>query len=348
MTLLRRVLGETLRGQRLRQRRTLREVSGAARVSLGYLSEVERGQKEASSELLASICEALDVRLSEVLREVSDNMRRTERTADVARAPARQLVPAGVSGQPGGGRPAELPVGRDGAEYAADFDLPADFDRADLADRVAVDGARAAGPVRRRPEGAHPVLPSRDRLEARALDPDQFGPDQFGPDQFGPDQFGPDHFGSDQFGPDQFRPDQFGPDGLGSGRLDPDQFGADVLGPDGLSPDQRGPDQRGPDQRASDQGDPDQRDPDQRDAGRLDGDQVERIGLGPERFEPGREDRRARELDRIGLDGVDLAELETGDGFGDVETLLSLTDLSCCLDRSPDGPGCLAGAVVAA
>jgi transcriptional regulator with XRE-family HTH domain len=72
MTLLRTQLGNTLRGHRLRQRRTLRDVSGAARVSLGYLSEVERGQKEASSELLASICAALDVPLSEILSEVSD------------------------------------------------------------------------------------------------------------------------------------------------------------------------------------------------------------------------------------------------------------------------------------
>jgi XRE family transcriptional regulator, stress-response regulator len=73
MELLRRVLGHELRAQRLRQGRTLREVSGAARVSLGYLSEVERGQKEASSELLASICAALDVPLSEVLSSVSDD-----------------------------------------------------------------------------------------------------------------------------------------------------------------------------------------------------------------------------------------------------------------------------------
>ena len=72
MTLLRTRLGNTLRGPRLRQRRTLRDVSGAARVSLGYLSEVERGQKEASSELLASLCTALDLPLSTVLREVSD------------------------------------------------------------------------------------------------------------------------------------------------------------------------------------------------------------------------------------------------------------------------------------
>ncbi|HSU00549.1 MAG TPA: helix-turn-helix domain-containing protein [Geodermatophilus sp.] len=75
MTLLRTQLGTTLRGHRLRQRRTLRDVSGAARVSLGYLSEVERGQKEASSELLASICDALDVELADLLAEVSLELR---------------------------------------------------------------------------------------------------------------------------------------------------------------------------------------------------------------------------------------------------------------------------------
>ncbi|WP_277212765.1 helix-turn-helix domain-containing protein [Isoptericola croceus] len=74
MIVLRREIGDVLRDARQRQGRTLREVSSAARVSLGYLSEVERGQKEASSELLASICEALDVPLSLVLREVSDKI----------------------------------------------------------------------------------------------------------------------------------------------------------------------------------------------------------------------------------------------------------------------------------
>ncbi len=74
MVLLRRLLGDELRSQRLRQGRTLREVSSSARVSLGYLSEVERGQKEASSELLAAICTALDVPLSTVLRCVSDEL----------------------------------------------------------------------------------------------------------------------------------------------------------------------------------------------------------------------------------------------------------------------------------
>jgi XRE family transcriptional regulator, stress-response regulator len=74
MILLRRLLGDVLRRQRQRQGRTLREVSAAARVSLGYLSEVERGQKEASSELLAAICSALGVQMSDVLRDVSDDL----------------------------------------------------------------------------------------------------------------------------------------------------------------------------------------------------------------------------------------------------------------------------------
>ena len=74
MAVLRVLLGDRLRTSRLEQHRTLREVSSAARVSLGYLSEVERGQKEASSELLASICRALGVRLSVVLRDVSDTL----------------------------------------------------------------------------------------------------------------------------------------------------------------------------------------------------------------------------------------------------------------------------------
>ena len=73
MVLLRHLLGDVLRRLRLRQGRTLREVSASARVSLGYLSEVERGQKEASSELLSAICSALETPLSSVLREVSDN-----------------------------------------------------------------------------------------------------------------------------------------------------------------------------------------------------------------------------------------------------------------------------------
>jgi len=72
--LVRELIGESLREARIDQGRTLREVSKAARVSLGYLSEVERGQKEASSELLASICSALDLPLSVVLNVTSEKM----------------------------------------------------------------------------------------------------------------------------------------------------------------------------------------------------------------------------------------------------------------------------------
>ncbi|WP_029089894.1 helix-turn-helix domain-containing protein [Brevibacterium album] len=72
MTLLRIEIGDALRTARLRQGRTLRDVSAGASVSLGYLSEIERGQKEASSELLASICEALEMPVSGLLRDVSD------------------------------------------------------------------------------------------------------------------------------------------------------------------------------------------------------------------------------------------------------------------------------------
>ena len=71
MTLLRTHIGSTLRGARVAQGRTLRDVAKAARVSLGYLSEVERGQKEASSELLNAMCQALDLSLSTVLSEVA-------------------------------------------------------------------------------------------------------------------------------------------------------------------------------------------------------------------------------------------------------------------------------------
>lgn len=81
MVLVRRLLGDVLRRRRMEQGRTLRDVSAAARVSLGYLSEVERGRKEASSELLAAICTALDLPMSEVLREVSEEMSRVEAAA---------------------------------------------------------------------------------------------------------------------------------------------------------------------------------------------------------------------------------------------------------------------------
>ena len=72
MIVLRREIGEVLRSARQQQGRTLREVSSAAQVSLGYLSEVERGQKEASSELLSSIAGSLGVSTAQMLRLVAD------------------------------------------------------------------------------------------------------------------------------------------------------------------------------------------------------------------------------------------------------------------------------------
>lgn len=78
MVLLRREMGDVLREERQHQGRTLREVSASASVSLGYLSEVERGEKEASSELLASICKALDLPLSRMLTDVADKVNLAE------------------------------------------------------------------------------------------------------------------------------------------------------------------------------------------------------------------------------------------------------------------------------
>lgn len=78
MVLFREVLGDVLRELRNAQSRTLREVSKDAKVSLGYLSEIERGQKEASSELLAAICEALDVPQANVLLLVSERFAEAE------------------------------------------------------------------------------------------------------------------------------------------------------------------------------------------------------------------------------------------------------------------------------
>ncbi|EFL22802.1 MULTISPECIES: helix-turn-helix domain-containing protein [Streptomyces] len=105
MILLRRLLGDVLRRQRQRQGRTLREVSSSARVSLGYLSEVERGQKEASSELLSAICDALDVRMSQVMREVSDELSLAElaesaTASEKVPAPMRPMLNSVVTGVP--------------------------------------------------------------------------------------------------------------------------------------------------------------------------------------------------------------------------------------------------------
>jgi transcriptional regulator with XRE-family HTH domain len=116
VAVLRTLLGEALRTTRLSQDRTLREVSSAAQVSLGYLSEVERGQKEASSELLASICRALGVRLSDVLREVSESL-------SVLEPQPLPVVTAAPAEHPGE-RPLLEPVGADSRGPAAELRAP--------------------------------------------------------------------------------------------------------------------------------------------------------------------------------------------------------------------------------
>lgn len=97
MVLFRRLLGDVLRDKRTERGLTLREVSAGASVSLGYISEIERGQKEASSELLASLCDALDVPLSAVLREVSDAVALEE----AASVPTPITAPLGSRGRAG-------------------------------------------------------------------------------------------------------------------------------------------------------------------------------------------------------------------------------------------------------
>lgn len=74
MVLVRHEIGDVLRDFRQQQGATLRQVASRANVALGYLSEVERGQKEASSEILASIAEALGIPLSTILHEVADRL----------------------------------------------------------------------------------------------------------------------------------------------------------------------------------------------------------------------------------------------------------------------------------
>jgi transcriptional regulator with XRE-family HTH domain len=88
---LRAAVGEALRRRRQAQGRTLREVAETAGVSLTYLSEVERGRKEASSEVLEAVCAALDLGLAELFFEVAETLAAAE--------------PVGVSGGLRGAEP---------------------------------------------------------------------------------------------------------------------------------------------------------------------------------------------------------------------------------------------------
>src|SRR3954463_3724011 len=94
--LLRRLIGEVLRRTRLAQGRTLREVAAAARVSMAYLSELERGRKEVSSELLAAICRALHLTLAELLDQVREELARVE-PQQVPVTPRLRAVPASAA-----------------------------------------------------------------------------------------------------------------------------------------------------------------------------------------------------------------------------------------------------------
>ena len=87
MILVRQEIGDVLRDFRLQKGRTLRQVASKASVALGYLSEVERGQKEASSEILASVAEALDTPISVIMREVGDRLAVVEGVEGVDRFP---------------------------------------------------------------------------------------------------------------------------------------------------------------------------------------------------------------------------------------------------------------------
>ncbi|ROS30834.1 helix-turn-helix domain-containing protein [Cellulomonas sp. PhB150] len=88
--LLRRLVGAILRSRREEQGRTLRDVATDARVSLAYLSEVERGRKEASSEVLVAICRALGMRLVDLVGAAHAQLAEAEGriVVDLTAAPA--------------------------------------------------------------------------------------------------------------------------------------------------------------------------------------------------------------------------------------------------------------------
>ncbi|WP_350346903.1 helix-turn-helix transcriptional regulator [Agromyces sp. G08B096] len=86
--LLRDALGDLLRRARLARGLTLRQLSDAAAVSVAYLSELERGRKEASSEILAAVCAVLDLSLAEVFHDVGDAIE----TAELLESSGREAV----------------------------------------------------------------------------------------------------------------------------------------------------------------------------------------------------------------------------------------------------------------
>ncbi|MYW77364.1 helix-turn-helix transcriptional regulator [Streptomyces californicus] len=112
------LVGDVLRRERKAQGRTLKEMSEASRISLAYLSEVERGRKEASSEVLAAAARALGLTLADVLALAGERLvsltaarsriRSRASVADGGRRPVREAAPARPTGPTG---PARRPVG---------------------------------------------------------------------------------------------------------------------------------------------------------------------------------------------------------------------------------------------
>jgi transcriptional regulator with XRE-family HTH domain len=141
--LLREAIGDRLRHARTTKQCTLRDISRAARVSLGYLSEVERGQKEASSELLAAICEALGLSISELLTTVASDITVLEGMQGVGKADSFEAEfpePVAVAERgPSAGVPGER------AMYP-EFDTPASLDGGSLLSEVDA-STLAAGPL---------------------------------------------------------------------------------------------------------------------------------------------------------------------------------------------------------
>ncbi|NHC13111.1 helix-turn-helix transcriptional regulator [Motilibacter sp. E257] len=108
MILLRRLLGATLRRARHEQGKTLRDVAAAADVSIGYLSEIERGRKEPSSEVVAAVCAALGLSLSDLLGELHGQVQVLELRSSAQRAPVQALRPLPPYARPGAPTEASL------------------------------------------------------------------------------------------------------------------------------------------------------------------------------------------------------------------------------------------------
>ena len=113
--LLRTTLGNVLRRRRLAQKRTLAEVARAAKVSLPYLSEVERGRKEVSSEVLAAVCDALRLELADVLTEASRDLATSRNLATSRDLTARRSTVTALRRARRGGVPRPFGVGDTGA-----------------------------------------------------------------------------------------------------------------------------------------------------------------------------------------------------------------------------------------